>query len=77
MPEGRRLKGDGKRHLVELSRADIDGAYRSKRAECASCRYDAVCEGVWLNYTRRLGWEEFRPVESVDVAPPLRAAAAP
>lgn len=48
--------------LVLVSREDLDTARRHKRAECAGCRYDSVCEGVWMNYTRRNGWDEFTPV---------------
>jgi len=51
--------GDG---LVQLRRADLDEAARLKRDACASCRYDDVCEGVWGNYVRRHGWDEFTPV---------------
>ncbi len=48
--------------LVEIRREDLDAHARSKRPECASCRYDAACEGVWDNYLRRHGWGEFTPV---------------
>jgi MoaA/NifB/PqqE/SkfB family radical SAM enzyme len=48
--------------LVQIRRADLDDAARSKRAECARCRYDTICEGVWSNYLRRHGWEEMAPV---------------
>ena len=48
--------------LVVLQRADLDEAQRSKRAECKTCRYDSVCEGVWGNYLKRYGWDEFVPV---------------
>jgi cyclic pyranopterin phosphate synthase len=55
--------GEGKgRGLVMLTREDLDTARRSKRAECGSCKYDRVCEGVWMNYTRRCGWDEMTPV---------------
>lgn len=47
--------------LVQLRRADLDGAERLKRDECRRCRYDSVCEGVWANYLRRYGWDEFIP----------------
>jgi cyclic pyranopterin phosphate synthase len=47
---------------IKVTRSDLDDAQRSKRAECATCRYDASCEGVWNNYLRRYGWDEFRPV---------------
>ncbi|MEM7448016.1 MAG: radical SAM protein HxsC4 [Myxococcota bacterium] len=48
--------------LVQLRRSDLDDALRKKRAECAECKYDSVCEGVWSNYLSRHGWEEFVPV---------------
>jgi cyclic pyranopterin phosphate synthase len=47
---------------VLVTRADLDDAQRDKRAECARCKYDAVCEGVWRNYLKRRGWDEFEPV---------------
>jgi cyclic pyranopterin phosphate synthase len=50
------------RNLIQIRRADLDDAERHKRAECRRCRYDSVCEGVWGNYLRRHGWEEFQPV---------------
>ncbi len=48
--------------LVAVRRADLDDSARHKRPECAGCRYDRVCEGVWGNYLRRYGWDEFVPV---------------
>ncbi|HJK92991.1 MAG TPA: radical SAM protein HxsC4 [Polyangiaceae bacterium LLY-WYZ-15_(1-7)] len=48
--------------LVEVRRSDLDDDLRLKRAECAGCRYDAVCEGVWANYLKRFGWDEMVPV---------------
>ncbi|HEY3499856.1 MAG TPA: radical SAM protein HxsC4 [Polyangiaceae bacterium] len=48
--------------LVQLRRSDLDDSQRSKRPECKQCRYDSVCEGVWGNYSRRYGWDEFVPV---------------
>jgi cyclic pyranopterin phosphate synthase len=59
--EAREATGHG-RGLVLLTRADLDRAERSKREECASCLYGGQCEGVWNNYTRRYGWDEFVPV---------------
>ncbi len=49
--------------LVEVRRSDLDEAMRLKRPECATCRYDSVCEGVWANYLRRYGWDEMVPVQ--------------
>ncbi len=48
--------------LIQIRRSDLDDAARSKRADCKRCRYDSVCEGVWGNYLRRYGWDEFVPV---------------
>lgn len=50
------------RRLVVLTREDLDQATRAKRDECHQCRYDGSCEGVWRNYLRRRGWDEFIPV---------------
>jgi MoaA/NifB/PqqE/SkfB family radical SAM enzyme len=50
--------------LVQIRRADLDDSERRKRSECRSCRYHAACEGVWGNYLRRYGWDEFVPVQS-------------
>jgi molybdenum cofactor biosynthesis enzyme MoaA len=59
--KAREAEGKGK-GLVLLTREDLDEARRTKRPECRQCRYDKQCEGVWGNYTRRLGWNEFQPV---------------
>ena len=58
---GRREEVAG-RELVAVRRADLDDAARQKRAECKSCRHETSCEGVWGNYLRRFGWDEFVPV---------------
>ncbi len=52
----------GGRGLVLIDRGDLDESARTKRPECGACRYAAHCEGVWKNYIRRRGWDEFRPV---------------
>jgi len=57
---GPRTGPDG--DLVQIRRSDLDDDARRKRAECATCKYDAVCEGVWANYLRRYGWDEMVPV---------------
>jgi cyclic pyranopterin phosphate synthase len=48
--------------LVQIRRSDLDDNARHKRAECRECRYVDACEGVWVNYLRRRGWDEFVPV---------------
>jgi len=61
-PDDGRLREVGESDLVERRRSDLDDARRSKRLACQHCRYDSVCEGVWTNYLRRHGWNEFEPV---------------
>ena len=57
-----RLDVDDSGEVKAVRRSDLDDAMRTKRAECATCRYDSVCEGVWVNYLRRFGWDEMEPV---------------
>ncbi len=59
--EGRSQQGRG-RGLLLVTRSDLDDELRDKRPECATCKYDAVCEGVWRNYLKRRGWGELEPV---------------
>ena len=66
LPETQRAdraqEGKGK-GLVLVTRSDLDEAERSKRETCSTCKYTAQCEGVWKNYTKRYGWDEFVPIE--------------
>jgi cyclic pyranopterin phosphate synthase len=50
------------RGLVLVTRSDLDDAQRDKRAECARCKHDHRCEGVWRNYLKRYGWDGLEPV---------------
>jgi MoaA/NifB/PqqE/SkfB family radical SAM enzyme len=59
--DDRQQKGGG-RGLVLVTRSDLDDEQRDKRPECSRCKYDPVCEGVWRNYLKRRGWDEFEPV---------------
>jgi molybdenum cofactor biosynthesis enzyme MoaA len=61
--KGDRAQDGRGKGLVLVTREDLDHAERAKRAECARCRYDGQCEGVWKNYVKRYGWDEFAPVE--------------
>ena len=56
------LEVDGDGELKAVRRSDLDDDMRTKRDECRRCRYDSVCEGVWVNYLRRFGWDEMSPV---------------
>ncbi|MFT5352881.1 MAG: MoaA/NifB/PqqE/SkfB family radical SAM enzyme [Polyangiales bacterium] len=60
--EGEDVQGPGGASVSGIRRSDLDDAMREKRAECSSCKYDSVCEGVWRNYLTRYGWDEMQPV---------------
>ncbi len=80
LPETQRAERaqEGKgRGLVLVLRGDLDDAQREKRAECARCRYEATCEGVWNNYLKRYGWDEFVPVTPVTPVTPGEAPGPP
>jgi cyclic pyranopterin phosphate synthase len=71
LPETQRAERmqEGKgRGLVLVTREDLDDAEREKREECRSCKYVESCEGVWNNYLKRNGWDEFVPVKA---SPPV------
>ena len=71
---GRKAEHDGK-DVVAITRADLDGLMRQKRAECKRCRYEPRCEGVWVNYLSRNGWDEFVPVPEETVPEDAESAA--
>ena len=33
-----------------------------KAPQCANCKYDNICEGPWIEYPERRGFDEFNPV---------------
>ena len=35
---------------------------QTKGPPCARCTLSQRCDGVWIEYARRYGWDEFRPV---------------
>jgi MoaA/NifB/PqqE/SkfB family radical SAM enzyme len=63
-----RAQEGGGKGLVLVTRHDLDEVERNKRAECAECRHHERCDGVWKNYVKRYGWEEFVPVKSEGLA---------
>ena len=64
------FKDTGGRY-AELKQLDIPACdwqkarkeIKRKFLSCAKCRYDPVCEGVWLEYPQRRGAREFKPVK--------------
>jgi len=57
-----RRDGSEHREHVAVRRSDLDESARQKREACATCQHNASCEGVWGNYLKRYGWDEFVPV---------------
>ncbi len=45
---------------------------KKKGPKCANCRYDMICEGPWIEYPERRGFDEFTPVagEKITQIPP-------
>jgi cyclic pyranopterin phosphate synthase len=60
LPE-RQASGDGA-GLARVTRADLDAVGRAKRDRCSACRYASRCDGVWINYLQRFGWDDLEPV---------------
>jgi len=48
--------------FTRVTRTFQETFVKEKRDECAGCRYDTLCRGVWKPYTSRFGWEELTPV---------------
>ncbi len=54
--------GETGAELHRLTRKALDESRKSKRAECAACRHEGICDGVWNRYLDAFGWDEFLPV---------------
>ncbi len=48
--------------VVQHTADHKERANRTKRENCAQCRYGARCFGVWENYVEAFGWEGLQPV---------------
>jgi len=49
---------------VEMDFDDKSRAWsRCKGPQCKECRFEPVCGGPEIEYTKRFGWSEFKPVE--------------
>ncbi len=42
----------------------IAAGYRTKSRRCRTCRFDATCSGVHINYVRAHGYRVLQPVQS-------------
>lgn len=36
--------------------------FKQKRKECEKCKYNNICEWVWISYINKFWWEEFIPI---------------
>ncbi len=55
--------GDKDKKVIEL---DAKQWQMVKREECKSCIYFNICRGVYVEYVKRRGWNEFIPVVEKD-----------
>jgi cyclic pyranopterin phosphate synthase len=52
-------------YMLDAGGAERPAVYSplmTKHADCAACRFEPVCGGVYRNYVEEHGWDEFRPV---------------
>ncbi|HOA12919.1 MAG TPA: radical SAM protein [Myxococcota bacterium] len=54
---------DGSSRVINrVTRTYQESWVKTKRPECALCRHDPQCRGVWKAYVQEFGWDEFEPV---------------
>jgi MoaA/NifB/PqqE/SkfB family radical SAM enzyme len=56
---------EGHKH-IEIDRKTsffTTAKYKVKRKECEKCRYSKICGGIYENYIKNFGWDEFVPIE--------------
>jgi MoaA/NifB/PqqE/SkfB family radical SAM enzyme len=44
--------------------------YRRKSPECLKCRYDLICDGIWRNYIKWVGFREIQAVPGKKIQDP-------
>jgi len=64
------VQTDWQRCLRDVGRKFFELRYRRKSAACADCRYDLICDGVWQNYAKWVGFGEIRPVPGKKIQDP-------
>ncbi len=57
------IDGRDQPRYEEFDRDRTEEGLRTKRAECARCRYDPVCPGVWRKYLEIHDWDGLEPVD--------------
>jgi len=65
-----------KSELRDLDHMDPDYEYTRKNVAkkkgplCPECRYYPICEGPWIEYPRKRGFDEFKPVPGEKITDP-------
>lgn len=54
--------GELPEHLSARHRDGQEKTFKVKPESCETCIYSALCDGIWMNYVRHFGLEEFQPV---------------
>ena len=60
-PQGAKAVRGGMR---SISTEDLDRHFRVYGPPCGGCSYRGDCPGVYVQYVRKFGWDDFRRVES-------------
>jgi cyclic pyranopterin phosphate synthase len=63
-----RFTGFGEERIIDLEhKTEVlhTSAHKEKNSFCRSCKFNSVCDGVYKNYIKNFGWEEFKPVISI------------
>ncbi|MDP1845154.1 MAG: radical SAM protein [Candidatus Moranbacteria bacterium] len=58
--------GFGEERIIDCegkTKKEHTSAHKEKRKACQSCGYSRICDGVYKNYIKNFGWEEFTPVK--------------
>jgi cyclic pyranopterin phosphate synthase len=58
-----------------ISTDDLDRHFRAHGPPCRGCRYREACPGVYVQYVKKFGWDDFRCVE--DRAPVAESKPSP
>lgn len=64
------IHADWQRCLRDVGRKLYELRYRCKSTACADCRYDLICDGIWRNYGKWVGFGEIRPVPGKKIQDP-------
>lgn len=61
-------------NLVAIEEEIARQHLKTKRSECALCRFSAFCDGIWQEYVAARGWAEFTPITEYGPDQAMRAS---